>query len=439
MPESFSGDFCVNSGSDREPDRTRIAFLDYPDVFEDFYPHYGVDQRAFATLWAATGLHAFLSLLQQEVGDVTWYSQSLAPEIGEARHEVVGCRVKILPSSWLHRVFWRAFYLPRSAWRWRERGYRTFATIASYLSPASVSLIQELMRDRPDVFFLGSYSSGRFDVLMLVAQAMGVPLVAFHSGGEAERYLGKTVRRWTIPRADRFIVSGQAEREMLIARYNVPPERLDVILTPIDTEKFQPMERTEACRLAALDPGRRYILFVGRLADEVKRVSSIIRVFAALAARYPDADLLIVGEGEDSARLAKLASAEAPGRVMFLGWRSGAENLAPLYNSAECLLLPSRREGFPTVVGEAMACGTPVLASRVGGISELVVDDETGWLISPGDDEALAEKMAFVLEDPHAVAAMRPRVREMAESRVSRAAVSGALARCFSSAIAARR
>jgi hypothetical protein len=98
-------------------ERPLIAFFDYPDVFEDFYPHYGVDQWTFATRWATTGSHAFLALLQQEIGDVIWYAFSLAPELSEVRHEVLGCRVRILPSSWLHRRLWRSFYLPKHAWR----------------------------------------------------------------------------------------------------------------------------------------------------------------------------------------------------------------------------------------------------------------------------------------------------------------------------------
>src|SRR5881397_3561392 len=108
-------------------DRPLIAFFDCPDVFEDFYPHCGVDQQSSATRWAATANHAFLSLLQREVGDVVWYAFSLAPRLREARHEVVGCRVRMLPSSWLHRCLWRAFYLPRPAWRWRG-AYPAYAT-----------------------------------------------------------------------------------------------------------------------------------------------------------------------------------------------------------------------------------------------------------------------------------------------------------------------
>jgi hypothetical protein len=66
--------------------RPLIAFFDYPDVFEDFYSHYGIDQRAFATRWAATGNHALLGLVQREVGDVIWDALSLTPKLSEAHH-----------------------------------------------------------------------------------------------------------------------------------------------------------------------------------------------------------------------------------------------------------------------------------------------------------------------------------------------------------------
>ncbi|MBA3341756.1 MAG: glycosyltransferase family 4 protein [Gemmatimonadaceae bacterium] len=422
---------------DCAPTRPRVAFFDYPDVFEDFYPHYGVDQRAFGTRWAETGVHAVVTMVQRDVGDVTWYSQSLKPEIQETVHAVVGCRVKMLPSSWLHRLMWRAFYLSPGAWRWRwrTRAYGAFATVASYASPASVPLLSALRHDRPDVLFTGSYMSGRFDVLVVLAKLLGIPLIAFHSGGEPHEYLGKMTRRWTIPRADMFIVSSQAEGAMLMTRYAVPAERVALILTPIDTTGFRPTNRVSACRLADLDPARRYLLFVGRLVDEVKRVSALIRAFAPLMVRHPDADLLIVGEGPDGERLRQLGAELAPGRVRFLGWRSGIEVLTALYNAAECLLLPSRREGFPTVVGEAMACGTPVLASQVGGVAELVVEGETGWLVPAGDDNALASRLSFVLDHRDAVAAMRPRARSMAETRVSREMVAQALAQCFASVL----
>jgi hypothetical protein len=70
--------------------RPKIAFFDYPDVFEDFYPHYDVDQRAFATIWANSGNHAFIKLLQRDIGDVTWYALSLSPAVPDSHHAETG-------------------------------------------------------------------------------------------------------------------------------------------------------------------------------------------------------------------------------------------------------------------------------------------------------------------------------------------------------------
>jgi glycosyltransferase involved in cell wall biosynthesis len=205
-----------------------------------------------------------------------------------------------------------------------------------------------------------------------------------------------------------------------------------LILTPIDTQAFRPLDRQQACRAAGLDPARRYLLFVGRLDDGVKRVSALIHSFAPLALEHQDVDLLIAGDGSDGKKLQALAEESAPGRIHFMGWLSGATTLAPLYNAAECLILPSWREGFPAVVGEAMSCGLPVLASHVGGVGELVVEGQTGWLVPPGDDQTLATALSLVLKRPDLAACMRPQARAMAEARVSLSVVATALRQCFS-------
>jgi glycosyltransferase involved in cell wall biosynthesis len=417
--------------------RPLIAFFDYHDVFEDFYPHYGVDQRSFATRWADTANHAWLSLVQRDIGDVIWYVFSLAPELEEARHEVVGCRVKFLRAPWFHRCLWRAFYSPRMAWRWRG-AYRAYATAASYSVLVSWRWFRMLRRDRPDVLFVQDYASGRFDVLVVMARMLAVPLVAFHSGSTPEGYLGRRLKRWTIPRADWLFPSGQNELEMLANRYRVPREHLTVIRPPVDTAVFRPLDRRSACRAAGLDPNRRHVLFVGRLDDGVKRVSTIIRAFAAAAATHRDVDLVIVGDGRDGERLRSLAAEQMPGRVHFLGWVSAVDAKVGLYNAAECLVLASWREASPAVVSEAFACGTPVLASRVGAIVDLVVDGWTGWSFQAGDDGALVAALSSALTHPEEVASMRPHARRVAEAEVSPAAIVAALKRGFSVGVGQR-
>jgi len=410
--------------------RPLIAFFDYTDVFEDFYPHYGIDQHSFATQWANTGNHAFLALLQREVGDVIWYEFSLVPKLAGARHEVVGCEVRFVPSSWFHRSLWRMFYLSKAAWRWK-RFYRAYATVASYVASLSWQFLRSLFRDRPDIFFVQDYANGRYDLLVLLARLSGTRIVAYHAGSQPEKYIGRLAKRWSIPAADCLIVSNRHELEMLASRYGVPRERMKVVLTPINTETFSPRERAEACRAAALDPSRRYLLFVGRLDDKVKRIGDLIRVFTQLSEWHPDVDLLIIGEGEDGAALRRLATGLNPERVRFVGWVQEKARLADYYGAAECLVLPSVSEGFPTVVGEAMACGTPVIGSDVGGIGEMVVPGSTGWLLPAGNALALNAAVAEALDQPQTLAAMRRHARELALQRLSADAVAAQLRECF--------
>lgn len=418
--------------------RPKIAFFGYPDVFEDFYPQYGVGQRAFATTWACSGNHAFVKALQERVGEVTWYEHSLKPELEEARHEAIGCRVRLFRSSLLHRWLWSLFYLPKPAWRWR-RFYRAYATVAAYLSPLSLRFLKALRADRPDLIFVQDYCSGRFDVLVFLARWLGVPVFAYHAGSTPERYLSRSVRRLTLPRADQILASNRAEADKLACIFGVPLDRLPVILTPIDTAVFRPLDRAEACLRLQLDPARRYLLYVGRLLDPVKRVSSILRAFSRVMDRFPNAYLLVAGTGPDEAVLKKTAAELAPNRVHFLGWVDGDEDKALLFNVAECLLLPSLREGFPTVVGEALACGTPVLGTRLEGIVELVEDGSNGWLIDPGDDEALHDALIRILNDQDGARSMRKAACSTAEARVSPATVARQFEECLRATASARR
>jgi glycosyltransferase involved in cell wall biosynthesis len=418
------------------PRRPRIAFFGYPDVFEDFYTHYSVDHHSFATRWADTGSHALVKLVQREIGDVVWNSFSLAPKLREARHEVVGCMVRFWRSPLLHRLLWRAFYMPRCAWRW-SRLYPVYAPVASYLSIMSWRLVHALVRERPDAILLQDYATGRFDLLVLFAKLLGIPTIAVHTGSRPENYKGKLAKYWSIPNVTRLVVSSRDEYEMLATRYRVPREQLKLVLTPIDTAVFRPMDRDEAARALGLDPAKRYALFVGRFDDGVKRISAIIRAFGATAARHGDAELLIVGDGPPAERkTVEAAIAEwAPDRVRLLGWTSDKENLARIYNVAECLVLASAREGFPTVVGEAMACGVPVLGSRVGGVPELVVHGETGWLFAPGDDAALTALLGKVFDDPTAARALKPAARRMAEQHVSPEVIAAGYRECFAAVL----
>lgn len=406
----------VNTNTASAYARPRIAFFDYPDVFEDFYPHYGVDQSAFGTHWQNTANHLRIALIQREIGDVTWYVTCLKPTLEETEHRVTGCRVKFLPSSWLHRQLWRLFYLPSFSWRW-QWAYRYYATIASYLAPLSWSLIQRLRRDKPDYIFSQDYCSGRFDILLLFSKIFKIPMLTIHTGSTPDQYLGKWLKPFTITRADWIFASGQGELERLNRTYSISNSRLSIIRSAIDMNVYKPTPKVEACAAVNLPAQNRYLLFMGRLDDGIKRVSAIIETFGRLA--DSNLHLLIVGTGNDESKLKKQAAQIAPDQVHFLGWVGEASQKAALYNLSECMVLASWREGFPTVIGEAFACGTPVVSSDVGTVADVVVEGKTGWLFPAGDDIAMHEKLTFVANNPQEIAKMRPHIRAFAEEYLS--------------------
>jgi len=141
-----------------------------------------------------------------------------------------------------------------------------------------------------------------------------------------------------------------------------------------------------------------YLLAVGRLRIR-KGLDVLLAAMPELLLRHPGARLVVAGDGEHRAALESAAAALGLGdAVAFLGRVDGGRVRA-LLPGAAALVVPSLYEGMPLVVLEAMAAAVPVVASRVSGIPEVVVDGETGWLVPPEDPPALAAALAALLGD----------------------------------------
>lgn len=245
----------------------------------------------------------------------------------------------------------------------------------------------------------------------------GVPVIQmFHTlgklknraggnGGQepARRILGETeIIGW----ADRIVAPTPIERAHLVWYYGAPTEKIDVIPCGVDTALFSPMDPIEARRQVGLDD-QRVLLFVGRL-DPIKGAETLLRAFVSLRRELREsATLLVVGGTRDdswngtgeAARLRRLTvELGIDASVRFLG-PLPQERLSLYYAAADCCLMPSYYESFGMVALEAMACGTPVIASRVGGLATTVQDGVTGYLVPEGNPEALAERTAQLLRD----------------------------------------
>jgi D-inositol-3-phosphate glycosyltransferase len=193
------------------------------------------------------------------------------------------------------------------------------------------------------------------------------------------------------------------ERAHLVNHDGADPTRIAVIPCGVDTKLFTPGDKATARTALGLD-GRPRLLYVGRLAP-IKGLTTLLDGMARLRASGSRAHLCVVGgdadeplnghEGELRARLADLALGDA---VTFVGAQP-QERLRDWYVAADATVLPSYYESFGMVALEAMACGSPVVASRVGGLQTTVRDRITGVLVPDHDPVSLADALERVLDD----------------------------------------
>ena len=191
-----------------------------------------------------------------------------------------------------------------------------------------------------------------------------------------------------------------------------PTRPIDVIPNFVDTERFRPVEdpRRRACFARA---DQAVLLHVSNFRP-VKRAPSCVDVLARVV-RDRDAVLVMVGDGPERAECeARARRAGLRDRVRFVGAHAEIERLLPV---ADLFLLPSEYESFGLAVLEAMACGTPPVAFRAGGLPEVVEDGVDGLLVPPLDDVALADAVLSLLADPERRAAVSRAGRATAERR----------------------
>jgi D-inositol-3-phosphate glycosyltransferase len=260
--------------------------------------------------------------------------------------------------------------------------------------------------------------------------AWGAPLVQmFHtlgrlkntvaqSAAEIEPELRIAEESRIVADADRIVAANVVERAHLVWYYGADAGRVEVIPCGVDTELFQPMSRSAAKDLLELGP-EPLLLYVGRL-QPIKGLETLLEAMA----RLPAATLLIIGGDQDEpdsghgVRLrAHAAALGLDGRVRFLGAQP-QRRLRLFYAAADATVMPSYYESFGMVALEAMACGSPVVASRVGGLTTTIQDGVTGHLVPEGDPAALAERLGGLLADPDARARLgREAARWAAEHR----------------------
>ena len=262
------------------------------------------------------------------------------------------------------------------------------------------------------------------EVARTLAPRWGVPRIQmFHTLGlvkrevmdediDGESDVRVTIEKRAVHESAAVTAASEIEVSELVDLYGADPAKLPIIPCGVDLNVFRPMRQMDAREALGRDQCERIVLFVGRI-EQIKGIDVLLRALGLLFFRHPelrnDLCLLVVGgaldPNDDSPETEKIEELQRlvhqhrmEANVSFVG-SMDQQRLALFYAAADVCAVPSLTESFGLVALEAMACGTPVVGTRVGGLQTLIEHGESGLLVPAGDYQALAESMAKVLTD----------------------------------------
>lgn len=238
---------------------------------------------------------------------------------------------------------------------------------------------------------------------VLAARSIDVPVVAHALGCDINDYIRYPLRRkmikWALDRSA-AIVTKSEEIATKIASLGVDRTKVSVVHNGVNKERFRPRDKHEQRQMLQIPPEERVVLFVGNLTVE-KGATYLLQAFERVRRSHADAVLYLTGDGPLRADLEREAGdLGIEPYVRFLG-RVVHEEIPRYINSADVLCLPSLREGCPNVILESLSSGTPVVASEVGAIPEMVRRTDIGCMVPPRDVPALADSISRMLARPH--------------------------------------
>ena len=254
---------------------------------------------------------------------------------------------------------------------------------------------------------------------MLAAKGRRLPFVTTLHGtditlvGLDRSYL--PITRYSIQESDGVTAISNYLKEKTVESFEITRD-IEVVTNFVNCDVYTPIkdeaQRAEARRRLA-SPNEAILMHLSNFRP-VKRLVDVVKIFARVARELP-AQLVLVGDGPDRSAAEWLAhDLGIQARVHFLGKQERVNEILPL---ADILLMPSELESFGLAALEAMACKVPSVATRVGGVPELIDDGETGLLYNVGDVEGMATGVLSLLNDPARLSAMREAGRRTAQKR----------------------
>jgi glycosyltransferase involved in cell wall biosynthesis len=271
-------------------------------------------------------------------------------------------------------------------------------SMSSRHSPVGLRQLADLMRrQRIDIVHSHMYRANTSATI--AAWMAGVPVVVTHIHNvgtwetHRQRWMDRLLARWR----DAIVCVSEKVREDVLRTLRLPPPKVRVIYNGVDVARFSDRSQREPTRAAlGLAPGEVAIIYVGRLVDQ-KNPMALAGIAEAVAGPRPGVKLIVAGDGPRRAGLEEhIRQRGLADRVLFLGRR---DDVPALLQAADLAVLPSFKEGFSLVVLEALAAGLPLVATAVGGTPEAIEHGHSGVIVPPGDDAALVEAVARLVDN----------------------------------------
>ena len=287
---------------------------------------------------------------------------------------------------------------------------------------ATLRLARLIRRERPQILHTHTAKAGTVGRLAARLAGSARPPIVVHTfhGHVLRGYFGpvrsrlfRWLERWLARDTTVLIAVSPQVRDDLVGLGVAPREKFAVIRLGIELEeRVADMDgRANTRRYLGIAPDRFTVGWIGRM-TAIKNTEDVLSAFKTLRARGVEATLCMVGDGPDRPALERRAHELGIMRdTLFLGYQ---QDVAPLYAAFDALVLPSSNEGTPVSVIEALAARTPVVATRVGGVPDVVREGDDGFLVDPGDMDALAERLERLASDPE----LRERMGDAARGRV---------------------
>jgi glycosyltransferase involved in cell wall biosynthesis len=285
---------------------------------------------------------------------------------------------------------------------------------------AAWRVAQIIRRVRPDIVHTHTAKAGAVGRMAALLAGPGRRPVVVHTfhGHVLRGYFGRVgtllfraIETVLARTTDRLVAVSPAVRDELVALRVAPERKFSVVRLGIELEprvRFDG-DAAEVRRRHGIGADKFVVGWFGRM-TAVKRTEDLLTMLAGVRERGVDALLLLVGDGDDRERLEQRAHDLGLARsCLFVGYQ---EDVAPWYAICDAVVLTSASEGTPVTIIEALAAGRPVVATRVGGVPDVVEEGETGFLVRPGDTHALAERLEILARNPERRAAMGAAGRE---------------------------